>query len=206
MATIFDIHPQNPQSRLINQVASLLRGGNIGAIPTDSCYSLVCHLDDKDAVERIRRIRALPKDHHFTLLCRDLSELGKFARVTTPHYRLLKAHTPGAYSFILSATAEVPRRFCHPKRKTIGMRVPDNTVCQSVLTALNEPLLSVTLILPDASLLTNADDINELLGRQLDFIIGGSITGSEPTTVIDLTEARPEILRIGKGDPAPFEV
>jgi tRNA threonylcarbamoyl adenosine modification protein (Sua5/YciO/YrdC/YwlC family) len=140
-------------------------------------------------------------------LCRDLSELGKFAMVSTPHYRLLKINTPGAYSFILPATAEVPRRFYHPKRKTIGMRVPDNTVCQALLTVLNEPLLSVTLILPDhPEPLTDAEQINDALGKQLDFIIGGTTTGTEPTTVVDLTETTPQILRVGKGNPAPFEI
>jgi tRNA threonylcarbamoyl adenosine modification protein (Sua5/YciO/YrdC/YwlC family) len=175
------------------------------AYPTDSAYALGCHLGDKDAVDRIRRIRELDKHHNFTLVCRDLSELGNYAKVDNQVFRLLKAHTPGPYTFILNATSEVPRRLMHPKRKTIGLRVPDNAITQGLLAELGEPLISVTLILPgDEYPLSDPDDIRDRLGSRIDALVDGGCGSLEPTTVIDLSGAEPQLLRRGMGDPEPF--
>ncbi len=199
------VHPDNPQPRLLRRVAEVLHDGGLIAFPTDSAYALGCQLGDKAAVDRIRRIRDLDKHHNFTLMCRDLSELGNYAKVDNQVFRLLKANTPGAYTFILNATSEVPRRLVHPKRKTIGLRVPDHHIVQSLLAELREPLMSVTLILPgDADPLADPDDIRDRLERQIELLVDGGYCAVEPTTVIDLSGAAPELLRRGAGDPAPF--
>lgn len=201
MAQFFSIHPDNPQPRLIKQAAEMLRNGAVIVYPTDSGYALGCHLDDKDAVARIRQIRGVDDKHHMTLVCRDLSELAKYARVDNAQFRLLKNNTPGSYTFILDATKEVPRRLQHPKRSTVGLRIPDHPVALALLQELGEPLLSATLILPDANQpLTDVDEIREHLERLVDLIIEGGMVGVEPTTVIDLTGAVPILVRRGKGE------
>ena len=203
MSQFFQVHPVNPQSRLIKQAAQIIHGGGIVAVPTDSCYALVCHLDDKSAVERLRRIRGIDEKHHLTLLCRDLSELGVYARVDNRQFRLLKAATPGAYTFILEATKEVPRRLSHPSRKTIGLRVPQHRIVQCLLEELGQPLLGATLTLPgDEESLTDADTIRERLEKLVDLIIDGGVCAHGPSTVIDLTGPEPEVVRVGRGDPA----
>lgn len=205
MSQYFHIHPENPQVRLIRQAAEIIRNGGVVAYPTDSAYALGCHLGDKDALERIRRLRKLDEKHNFTLICRDLSELGVYAKVDNPTFRLLKASTPGPYTFILHATNEVPRRLLHPKRRTIGLRIPDHQITQALLEALGEPLMSVTLMLPDDDLpLTDPEMIRDRLGKQLDLIIDGGACNIEPTTVVSLLEGEPEVQRVGLGDPAPF--
>lgn len=205
MAEYLTIHPDNPQPRLIKQAVKHIEQGAVVAFPTDSCYALGCHLGDKEALNRIRRIRELDKRHHFTLICRDLSEVGTFALVSNRSYRLLRAHTPGAYTFILPASREVPKRLHNPKRKTIGLRVPNNRIINSLLAELQQPLLSVTLILPHKTQpLTDAEAIVATVDRQVDLIIDGGHCGTEPTTVVDLETAIPEVLRYGKGDPNPF--
>jgi len=183
----------------------MLREGRVIAYPTDSAYALGCSLGNKTAIDRIRKIRQLDKHHNFTLMCRDLSEIGTYAHVSNPVFRLLKTHTPGAYTFILAASGEVPRRLQHPKRKTIGLRIPDNIVCQAILEVLAEPMLSVTLILPgEEAPLSDPDVIYKRLHNQVDMVVDGGFCGSEPTTVIDFTEAFPRIVRTGKADPSPF--
>lgn len=205
MSQIFHIHPENPQLRLIRQAAQIIHSGGIIALPTDSCFALVCHLDDKDAVERLRRIRGVDDKHHLTLLCRDLSEIAQYARVDNRQYRLLKAATPGPYTFILEATKEVPRRLSHPSRKTIGLRVPENQIACALLEDLRQPLLSTTLILPDESEpLTDPEEVNDRIGRQIELTIDGGACAFEPTTVIDLTGDEPVLLRQGRGDASPF--
>lgn len=205
MSQFFQIHPDNPQLRLIKQAAQMIHGGGIVALPTDSCYALVCHLDDKSAVERLRRIRGVDDKHHLTLLCRDLSEIALYAKVDNRQYRMLKAATPGPYTFILEATKEVPRRLSHPSRKTIGLRVPENPIARTLLEELGQPLLGTTLILPDESdPLTEPDDVREHLQRQIELVIDGGACGFEPTTVIDLSGSEPELLRQGRGDAAMF--
>jgi tRNA threonylcarbamoyl adenosine modification protein (Sua5/YciO/YrdC/YwlC family) len=201
MAQLFTIHPDNPQPRLIKQAAEMLRNGSVIVYPTDSGYALGCHLDDKDAVQRIRQIRGMDDKHLMTLICRDLSELAKYAKVDNAQFRLLKNNTPGSYTFILEATREVPRRLQHPKRSTIGLRIPDHPVALALLEELNEPLLSSTLILPEAhEPLTDVDEIRERLERLVDLIIEGGTVGVEPTTVIDLTGSAPALVRRGKGE------
>ncbi len=203
MSQFFHIHPENPQLRLIKQAAQIIQSGGVVALPTDSCYALVCQLDDKGAVERLRRIRGVDEKHHLTLLCRDLSELGLYARVDNRQFRLLKAGTPGAYTFILEATKEVPRRLSHPSRKTIGLRVPQHRIVQSLLEELGQPLLGATLTLPgDEDSLTDADTIRERLEKLVDLIIDGGVCAHGPSTVIDLTGPEPEVVRVGRGDPA----
>jgi tRNA threonylcarbamoyl adenosine modification protein (Sua5/YciO/YrdC/YwlC family) len=203
MAQFFFIHPDNPQPRLIKQAAEMLRSGAVIVYPTDSGYALGCHLDDKDAVARIRQIRGVDDKHHMTLVCRDLSELAKYARVDNAQFRLLKNNTPGSYTFILDATKEVPRRLQHPKRSTVGLRIPDHPVALALLQELGEPLLSSTLILPDANQpLTDVDEIREHLERLVDLVIEGGMVGVEPTTVIDLTGSAPVLVRRGKGEVA----
>lgn len=205
MSQFFQIHPDNPQLRLINQAVQIINSGGIVALPTDSCYALVCRLDDKDAVTRLRRIRNVDDKHHLTLLCRDLSEIALYARVDNQQYRLLKAATPGPYTFILEATKEVPRRVSHPSRKTIGLRVPENRIAQAVLEELAQPLLGTTLILPDEKHpLTDPDEIQQRLAKQLDLIIDGGACSFEPTTVLDLTASEPVLIRQGRGDASMF--
>ena len=202
MSQFLEIHPDNPQRRLIRRAIEILREreGNVMAYPTDSCYALGCLVGDKAAMERIRRIRQLDKNHNFTLVVRDLSEIATYARVDNRTFRFLKAHTPGPYTFILRATSEVPRRLQHPKRKTIGIRVPDHRITQALLEELGEPLMSTTLILPgDDMPLTDPYEIRERLGRELAVIIAGGACSPEPTTVIDMTGDVPEVVREGRG-------
>jgi len=203
MSQFFQIHPANPQLRLIKQATQIIQEGGIVALPTDSCYALVCQLDDKAAVDKLRRIRGIDEKHHLTLLCRDLSEIGVYARVDNRQFRLLKAATPGPFTFILEATRRVPRRLSHPSRKTIGLRVPENAIVEALLAELQQPLLGTTLILPgDEEPLTDADLISERIGKQVDLIVDGGACSFEPTTVVDLTGAEPELVRNGRGDPA----
>jgi tRNA threonylcarbamoyl adenosine modification protein (Sua5/YciO/YrdC/YwlC family) len=207
MSQFFQIHPDNPQARLIGQAVTIIRAGGVIAYPTDSAYALGCQLGDKAALERIRRIRKLDDTHNFTLVCRDLSELGTYARVNNSVFRLIRNHTPGPYTFILKATDEVPRRLLHPKRRTIGLRVPENRIALALLEALGEPLMSVTLMLPGDELpMTDPEEIRERLQHDLDLVIDGGICGPEPTTVIDLADDTPVLVRQGRGDVAPFGV
>ena len=207
MTQFFAIHPDNPQQRLIRQSATMLRDGAVIVYPTDSCYALGCHLGDKTAVERIRRIRGVDDNHYMTLMCRDLSELAHYVRVDNAQFRLLKNNTPGSYTFILEATKEVPKRLQHPKRNTVGIRIPDHPVALALLEELGEPLLSSTLILPgEEQPLNDAEEIRSHLDRQVDLILNGGAVGLEPTTVIDLTGDNPVLVRRGKGDVAPFEI
>jgi tRNA threonylcarbamoyl adenosine modification protein (Sua5/YciO/YrdC/YwlC family) len=203
VAQYFEIHPTHPQSRLIKRAVELVRAGGVIVYPTDSSYALGCHLGDKGAMERIRRIRKLDKDHNFTLVCRDLSELAQYARVGNSDFRVLKAHTPGPYTFILPATREVPRRLQHARRKTIGLRVPDHAITQALLTELGEPLMSVTLILPDETVPpSDAADIRERLEHQVDLVIDGGSCGTDPTTVVALEDGIVTVTRVGKGAQA----
>jgi tRNA threonylcarbamoyl adenosine modification protein (Sua5/YciO/YrdC/YwlC family) len=205
MSQFFQIHPDNPQQRLINQAVEIVRAGGVIAYPTDSAYALGCHIGDKAAVDKIRRIRRLDDKHNFTLVCRDLSELGVYAKVDNSSYRLLKHNTPGAYTFILPASTEVPRRLMHPKRRQIGVRVPDNNIALALCEELNEPLMSTTLILPgDDTPMTDPYEIRSMLEHELDLVIDGGFCGYEPTTVVNMTGDAPEIIREGKGDPEPF--
>jgi tRNA threonylcarbamoyl adenosine modification protein (Sua5/YciO/YrdC/YwlC family) len=207
MSQFFTIHLDNPQPRLIKQAAELVRKGGIIVYPTDSGYALGCHLGDKDAVARIRKIRAVDDKHHMTLVCRDLSEIAHYARVDNVQFRLMKSNTPGSYTFILDATKEVPKRLQHPKRNTIGLRIPDHPVALALLQELGEPLLSSSLILPGEEMtMHDAEEIRELLAQQVDLVIDGGPVGLEPTTVIDLTGDTPILVRRGKGDPRPFSI
>jgi len=207
MSQFFAIHPDNPNPRLIRQAAAVLRDGGIVVYPTDSCYALGCRLDDKDVVTRIRQIRQLDEQHHLTLMCRDLSEISRYARVDNSKFRLLKANTPGSYTFILEATKEVPKRLQHPKRSTIGIRIPDHPVALALLEELGEPMSSSTLILPDEEWpLNDAERIRELLEKKVELVIDGGAVGVDFTTVIDLTGDKPILLRRGKGDIAPFGI
>jgi tRNA threonylcarbamoyl adenosine modification protein (Sua5/YciO/YrdC/YwlC family) len=200
-----DLHPVNPQARLIRQAVDLLRGGGVIAYPTDSCYALGCHIGDKDALERIRRIRDADRHHHFTLVCRDLTEIARYAKVDTRQFRLLKACTPGPYTFLLEATRETPRRLQHEKRRTIGIRVPDHDVPRMLLAELGEPIMSSTLMLPGDDLpLNDADEIEARLGHQVDALLDGGACGIEPTTVVDLAAWPPVVVRQGRGSLAPF--
>lgn len=205
MSQLFSVHPTHPQPRLIRQAAQIVREGGLIVFPTDSAWALGGHIGDAGLLTRIRRIRGVDDRHHFTLMCRDLSEIGTYARVDNALFRLLKATTPGTYTFILEATRELPRRVMHPKRKTIGLRVPDHPVVSALLEELGEPLLTSTLLLPGEDLpLSDIDDIVERVGKQVDLIIEAGACGPEATTVIDLTSGAPELLRAGKGDPSPF--
>ena len=200
MAQFFTIHPDNPQVRLIRQAVGIIEEGGLIAYPTDSAYALGCQIGDRLALDRIRAIRRLDKDHNFTLMCRDLSELATYAKVDNLTFRQLKQHTPGPFTFILEATSEVPRRLKHPKRKTIGLRVPENAIAQALLAELRTPLMSSTLLLPgDEYPLTDPYDIREILQHELELVIDGGFCGLEPTTVVDLTDAVPHILRQGRG-------
>jgi len=205
MSQFFQIHPDNPQKRLIAQAAQILKEGGIIAYPTDSAYALGCHLDDKAALERIRRIRQLDDKHNFTLVCSDLSQASNYARFDNNTFRLIKNHTPGAFTFILRATGEVPRRLQHPKRKTVGLRVPANNVALDLLAAHGEPIMSVSLILPGQSQpMLDPYDIRETLEHEVDLVIDGGYCGLDPTTVIDLSGDEPVLIRKGVGDTEPF--
>ncbi len=201
MSQYFYIHPENPQRRHISQAVEIINKGGVIVYPTDSSYAIGCHLDDKPAIDRIRQIRRVDKNHHFTLMCRDLSEISKYAIVDNINYRLLKAHTPGSYTFILEASREIPRRLKHPKRKTIGIRIPDNNIALALLEELNQPLISSTLILPDHEFpMIDPYEIQLFLEHQVDLIIDGGYSGLEATTVVDLMQSPPEVLRQGGGD------
>ena len=203
MSQFFTLHRTHPEIRLIKRAVEIVRKGGLIAYPTDSCYALGCHIGDKAAMERIRRVRGVDERHHFTLVCRDLSDIGTFAKVNNAQYRLLKAHTPGTYTFILDATRELPRRLAHPKRATVGVRVPEHPVTHALLTELNEPLLSSTLMLPgDEYPLNDAEAIRSRLEHEVDLILDGGACGIEPTTVIDLSGPEPILIRRGKGDVA----
>ncbi len=203
MSQFFTLHRTHPEIRLIKRAVEIVRKGGLIAYPTDSCYALGCHIGDKAAMERIRRVRGVDERHHFTLVCRDLSDIGTFAKVNNAQYRLLKAHTPGTYTFILDATRELPRRLAHPKRATVGVRVPEHPVTHALLTELNEPLLSSTLMLPgDENPLNDAEAIRARLEHEVDLILDGGACGIEPTTVIDLSGPEPILIRRGKGDIA----
>ena len=203
MSQLFEVHPDNPQPRLLKQAAQILHGGGIAAIPTDSSYALVCHLDDKAAAENLRRLRGFDDKHHLTLLCRDLSELASYARVDNRQYRLLKLGTPGPYTFILEATKEVPRRVSHPSRRTIGLRVPAHVVAQGLLGVLGQPLLATTLIPPGESEPVNdPQEIRARFEKQLQAIVDAGACKRQPTTVIDLSGPEPALVRVGRGDPA----
>lgn len=203
MSQYFEVHPEHPQLRLLKQAAVLLEKGGVAAVPTDSSYALVCHLDDKAAADALRRIRGVDDRHHLTLLCRDLSELANYARVDNQQYRLLKLGTPGPFTFILEATREVPRRVSHPSRRTIGLRVPEHRVIQCLLEVMGQPLLASTLIMPGEQVaLNDAQEIRERLGKQICAVIDAGACPLEPTTVVDLTQATPEVIRQGQGDPS----
>lgn len=205
MAQYFVIHPENPQARLIRQAVDIIRKGGLIVYPTDSCYAIGCHLGDKDALDRIRRIRAVDDKHHFTLVCRDLSELALYAKVDNRQFRFLKSATPGPYTFILQATREVPRRVMQAKRSTIGLRVPDHPVVAALLAELAEPLLSSTLLLPGDELPpTEGWEIRERLEHEVDLVLDGGTCGIEPTSIIDLSDEVPVLVRAGKGDVTPF--
>ncbi|XZG69141.1 L-threonylcarbamoyladenylate synthase [Chitinibacteraceae bacterium HSL-7] len=202
MSQFFSIHPDNPQPRLIKQAVDIVRKGGLIVYPTDSCYALGCQIDNKDALERIARIRQLGPRHNYTLVCRDLSQLGNYARVDNQTFRRIKNATPGAFTFILLATKETPRRVWHPKKQTVGLRVPDHPVALALLEELGEPLLSSTLLLPGEEYpLSDAWEIRERLEHDVDLVVDGGYCGLEPTTVVDLSES-PELLRVGQGDPA----
>jgi len=207
MAQFFVVHPTHPQARLVRRAADIVRAGGLIAYPTDSCYALGCHLDDAQALERLRRVRGFGSRHHLTLMCRDLSEIAEYAMVDDARYRLLKAAIPGSYTFILPARRRVPRRVAHERRKSIGVRVPGHAVAHALLAELNEPLLSATLALPgEARPLSDADEIRARLEKRIDLVIDGGPCGTEPSTVIDLTGEQPVVTRAGKGSLTPFAV
>ncbi len=206
MSQFFQIHPDNPQKRLIQQAVEIINKGGVIVYPTDCAYALGCHLGDKTALDKIKRIRKLDDKHNFTLVCSDLSEIGTYAKVDNQQYRFLKAHTPGAYTFILKATTEVPRRLLHPKRRTIGLRIPDNKITQALLSELGEPIMSTSLILPgESEPLIDPYEIRDLLQHELDLVIDGGYCGMEATTVVALVEDQPEVIRKGAGDISAFE-
>lgn len=206
MSQFFQIHPQNPQARLIRQSVEVLRNSGLIVYPTDSMYAFGCQIGDKSALERLRRIRKLDENYNFSLVCRDLSEISTFARVENSVFRLLKAITPGPYTFILNASKEVPRRLLHPKRKTIGIRVPDHAIVQALLQELGEPMLSATFVLPNQKEpIGDPEEIRDAVGHEVDLVIDGQGCGYEPTTIVDLTEGYPQVIREGKGDIKIFE-
>jgi tRNA threonylcarbamoyl adenosine modification protein (Sua5/YciO/YrdC/YwlC family) len=206
LALLIAIHPVNPQPRLAKQAVAAMRDGSVVAYPTDSSYALGCLIGDKEAMERIRRIRDADKNHNFTLVCRDLSEIARYARVDNSQYRTLKAFTPGPYTFLLEATREVPKRLQNPKRRTIGIRVPDNAIVRMLLAELGEPIMSSTLLLPGEPVpMTDPAEIKERLGHQIDVVIDGGPGGFEPSSVVDLSGLAPVVVRRGKGDVSVFE-
>lgn len=205
MSQFFQIHPENPQQRLINQAVDIINKGGVIVYPTDCGYALGCHLGDKSALEKVKRIRRLDDKHNFTLVCRDLSEIGTYAKVDNSVYRMLKAHTPGAYTFILNATTEVPRRLLHPKRRTIGLRIPENNIALELMDALGEPIMSTSLIMPGEEMpLTDPYEIRDLLQHEVDLVIDGGYCGMEATSVINLVDGEPVIVRVGAGDISDF--
>jgi len=206
MAKYFDVHPDNPQPRAIRQAADIIRSGGLIVYPTDSCFALGCALENKEGLDRIREIRRLDDGHHFTLVCKDFAQLGQFVQISNALFRTIKAATPGSYTFILPATREVPRRLMHPKKKTVGVRIPDHTVVQALLAELGEPLLSSTLLLPgEEEPMTQGWEIKEALDNAVDAVLDSGECGVVPTTVVDLSQGEPEILRRGAGDPSLFE-
>jgi tRNA threonylcarbamoyl adenosine modification protein (Sua5/YciO/YrdC/YwlC family) len=206
VAKYFQVHPDNPQPRSIRQVVDVIRDGGLIAYPTDSCFALGCQMDNRTGLDRIRHIRELDERHHFTLVCRDFAQCGQFTQFSNSVFRLVKAHTPGSYTFILPATRQVPRRLMHPKKRTVGVRIPQHTVALALLAELGEPLVSSTLLLPGYEQpLTQGSDIRQQLDHDLDAVLDGGTCGTEPTTVVDLSQPIPEILRRGAGDPSPFE-
>jgi len=206
MARYFDVHPVDPQRRVVGQIVDVVRGGGLIAYPTDSCYALGCQIGDRGGIDRIREIRSLDDKHHFTLVCRDFAQLGVFVQVSNTVFRMIKAATPGSYTFILPATREVPRRLLHPKKKTVGVRIPAHVVTQAILTELGEPLLSSTLLLPDQEEpMTQGWEIKERLDHVVDAVVDSGDCGTEPTTVVDFSQGEPVIVRKGAGATAPFE-
>ena len=206
MSQFFYVHPDNPQGRLMKQAADIIKQGGVIVYPTDSGYALGCHLGDKKALERICRIRDIDKEHNFTLVCQDLSQISEYTRVDNTAYRLLKNNTPGAYTFIFKGSKEVPKRLLNPKKKTIGIRVPDNTIAQALLTELAEPIMSTSLIMPGQEMAEyDPEQIRDLLEHQVDLIINGGHLGEHPTTVIDFSNDSIDIIRVGEGDPSPFK-
>ncbi|CAN3984752.1 L-threonylcarbamoyladenylate synthase [Kitasatospora purpeofusca] len=206
MAKYFDVHPESPQPRTISTVAASLRSGALIAYPTDSCFALGCQLDNRDGLDRIRTIRRLDERHHFTLMCEDFAQLGQFVQLDNNVFRAIKAATPGSYTFILPATKEVPRRLLHPKKKTVGVRIPDHAVTRALLAELGEPLVSSTLLLPgEEEPMTQGWEIKERLDHVLDAVVDSGDCGTVPTTVVDFSEGEPEIVRRGAGDPSRFE-
>ncbi|HEY4004085.1 MAG TPA: L-threonylcarbamoyladenylate synthase [Pseudonocardia sp.] len=206
MARYYDVHPDNPQRRAIGQVVALIRDGGLIAYPTDSCFALGCQIGNRDGLDRIRAIRRLDDRHHFTLVCSDFAQLGKLVQISNSSFRMIKSATPGSYTFILPASKDVPRRLLHPKKKTVGVRIPAHTVAQALLTELGEPLLSSTLLLPDEEVpMTRGWEIRDRLDNALDAVLDSAECGTEPTTVIDLSGDEPELVRRGAGDPSRFE-
>lgn len=206
MSQFYQIHPENPQARLIRNAVDIIHNGGVVVYPTDSGYALGCHIGDKKALERICNIRNIDKDHNFTLVCRDLSELSEYTRVDNSAYRLLKSNTPGPYTFIFKGSKEVPKRLLNPKRKTIGIRVPDNAIVQALLAELQEPIMSTTLIMPGEERAEyDPEHIRDILEHQVDLIINGGHLGEHPTTVIDFSDDEVKVIRVGEGDPSPFE-
>jgi tRNA threonylcarbamoyl adenosine modification protein (Sua5/YciO/YrdC/YwlC family) len=205
MSSFLQVHPSDPEDRNIKQIANVLLAGGVIVYPTDSTYALGCHIGDKGALDRIRRIRQLEDKHNFTLVCKDLSSLASYAQVHNSAYRILKAYTPGPYTFILKATPEVPRRLLHPKKKTIGLRVPDNAIAQAILEKMGEPIMSTSLILPDEDeRLVDPYDMRLKIGKLVDLIVDGGVCGVEATTMVDLVDGIPQVIREGKGDAEPF--
>jgi len=206
MATFYDVHPVDPQPRSIAQVVQIMRDGGLVAYPTDSGFALGCQLGNQDGLTRMRQIRELDDKHHFTLLCRDFSQLGQLVHVDNAVFRAVKAATPGCYTFILPATGEVPRRLLHPKKRTVGVRIPDHKVAQALLAELGEPIVTTTLLMPgEDEPMSEGWEIKELLDHQVDAVIDSGDAGREPTTVVDFSSGAPEVLRVGAGDPSPFE-
>ena len=205
MSSFLQVHPSDPEDRNIKQIANVLLAGGVIVYPTDSTYALGCHIGDRGALDRIRRIRQLEDKHNFTLVCKDLSSLASYAQVHNSAYRILKAYTPGPYTFILKATPEVPRRLLHPKKKTIGLRVPDNAIAQAILEKMGEPIMSTSLILPDEDeRLVDSYDMRLKIGKLVDLIVDGGVCGVEATTMVDLVDGIPKVIREGKGDAEPF--
>ena len=206
MSQFFYVHPDNPQGRLMQQAVAIIQQGGVIVYPTDSGYALGCHLGDKKALERICQIRKIDKNHNFTLVCQDLSQLSEYARVDNTAFRILKNNTPGAYTFIFKGSKDVPKRLLNPKKKTIGIRVPDNNICQALLAELAEPIMSTSLIMPGETMAEcDPEQIRDLLEHQVDLIIHGGYLGEHPTTVVDFSNDEIEILRVGEGEPSPFE-